>query len=369
MKRVVSAFLGAFEKVWSHKKATAISGKPRFTPALEMLEDRSVPSTLSSIASNFNGTAIPAGDSVWFNAAFKATGLGAGPVSVRVTDQHIAFTAGGNAYDVSVPDSFLNFSSANTTATTSFDAAKNAWVTNLPMSWSGNAFLGGATYVASNGLPGGINPVTWSGNFATDTAGVNIKWQWGAAVYTQFSSDYNSLNVKPLDSKSATVYQNSDHAGTPEAFKSFVIGGARGGGGSNWTGSYSSTASVIPSVENFTQPASIGGYVFDIANGAGLANVTIFLTGTDVDGNAVSLNTTTDANGFYQFTAIAPGSYTLTGTTATGYNLALATAGTVNNVTNGNDGTSQITDINLSSGDLGVEYNFFESVVRPPSGT
>jgi hypothetical protein len=37
-------------------------------------------------------------------------------------------------------------------------------------------------------------------------------------------------------------YRNSDHAGTPENFKEFVIGGARGGGGSNWTGSWSGHA-------------------------------------------------------------------------------------------------------------------------------
>jgi len=48
------------------------------------------------------------------------------------------------------------------------------------------------------------------------------------------------------------MYQNSDHAGTPEGvdpsttlpFKAFVTGGARGGGGSNWTGSWSGTVGV-----------------------------------------------------------------------------------------------------------------------------
>jgi hypothetical protein len=40
--------------------------------------------------------------------------------------------------------------------------------------------------------------------------------------------------------------KNSDHAGTPENFKPFVIGGARGGGGSNYTGLYSGTGKVTP---------------------------------------------------------------------------------------------------------------------------
>jgi hypothetical protein len=63
-------------------------------------------------------------------------------------------------------------------------------------------------------------------------------------VYTNFSSNYNALGVKPTDDNDASIYHNSDHAGTPENFKPFVIGGARGGGGSNYTGSYSGTGGI-----------------------------------------------------------------------------------------------------------------------------
>src|SRR5439155_361606 len=45
---------------------------------------------------------------------------------------------------------------------------------------------------------------------------------------------------------------NSDHAGTPEAFKPYVIGGARGGGGSNYTGSLSGTVAVAPALNKCT---------------------------------------------------------------------------------------------------------------------
>jgi hypothetical protein len=83
---------------------------------------------------------------------------------------------------------------------------------------------------------------------------MTILWKWGAAVYARFSTDYNLLAIKPTHSSSC-VYPNSDHAGTPEgvdpssgvAFKNFVIGGARGGGGSNWTGSWSGTVNVAVS--------------------------------------------------------------------------------------------------------------------------
>jgi hypothetical protein len=94
-------------------------------------------------------------------------------------------------------------------------------------------------------------PVTWQGAFSSSTDAMTISWKWGAAVYTHFSTDYNLLGIKPTHSNSC-VYPNSDHAGTPQGvdpstgvmFKNFVTGGARGGGGSNWTGSWSGTVSV-----------------------------------------------------------------------------------------------------------------------------
>jgi hypothetical protein len=218
--------------------------------ALEPLEDRWVPSGLSSIRSNFNGTPIAPGASVWFNSVLKVNGLGSSPVTLHVTNQTITFSANGTAYNLSVPDDALTYSPTATTATTTFDTGSNSWVTSLPFHFSGNGFLGGYVYVATNGLPGGIQNVTWQGQFSSDTAGISVNWQWAAAVYSHFSTDYNALNVKPVDDNQVSQYKNSDHAGTPESFTipRVLPGGATGGGGSNWTGSYSATASVTPPV-------------------------------------------------------------------------------------------------------------------------
>ena len=182
----------------------------------------------SSIASNFNGTAIPGGSFIWFSSVFKASGLGSQPVRVFLRSASLQFTAAGATYNLPVPDATITISPSATSATTSFDSSKNAWITNLPSTGlAGNSFLSGMTFpVPANGLPGGINPVTWSGIFYSDTTGVSINWQWAAAVYTSFGSDYRTLNVKPVDDTSASVYKNSDHAGTPEAYKTFVTGGA-----------------------------------------------------------------------------------------------------------------------------------------------
>jgi hypothetical protein len=146
---------------------------------------------------------------------------------------------------MNVPDSFITFSPDATEASTSFDGA--AWTTVVPSSFSNEVFLDGLPFqVPAGGLVGGINPVTWSGTFVASVSGVTAQWKWGAAVYTQFSTEEAAVGAKPVDGDKANPYRNSDHAGTPEFFKPFVIGGARGGGGSNWTGSYSGTAAVVP---------------------------------------------------------------------------------------------------------------------------
>jgi hypothetical protein len=196
----------------------------------------------ASISSNFNGTSIPAGRWIWFNSVVKVSGLGSSTATLRLDDSHIDFAAGSTTYTLPVPGAVITFSPSATTATTTFDSGTNVWRTTVPSSGlSGNTFLAGLAFQVPSTIPGGVNPVTWSGRFTSDTAGLSFNWQWGAAVYTTFSADGGALGVKPVDDNKASQYKNSDHAGTPESFKHFVVGGARGGGGSNFTGSYSGT--------------------------------------------------------------------------------------------------------------------------------
>jgi hypothetical protein len=344
------------------------SPTPCFRPKLEMLEDRSVPSTVSSIVSNFNGTRIPAGDTIWFSSVFKPSGLGSAPVTLHVTNQTISFSAGGTNYSIAVPDSLITLSPTVTVASTTFDAGTNTWDITVPTSFSGNALLGGVAFQVTTPLPGGINPVTWTASFSTDTAGFSLNWQWAAAVYTNFSGDYNALGVKPLDANKGTIYSNSDHAGTPENFRTFVTGGARGGGGSNFTGSLSPTSHVTPGVE--TGSASISGFVYNDANtdglfdmgDSGLSGVTITLTGTDSQGHSVNMTAVTDINGFYQFTGLLAGTYTLTESFVPGFVHDPSNPGTVNGNPDGGSGIGQITGIVLNAGDNGVNYDFGEVI-------
>jgi len=145
-----------------------------------------------------------------------------------------------SSFTLSVPDALITFDPNATCATTIFNSALNRWETTVPMSGSDEIFISGLAFLVPVDLPGGINPVTWSGTFTTDTPGISFQWKWGAGVYTTDMTNYNAIGVKPTHTN-ACLYNDSQHAGTPENRQQFVTGGARGGGGSNFTGPWSGT--------------------------------------------------------------------------------------------------------------------------------
>jgi hypothetical protein len=275
------------------------------------------------------------------------SGLGSSPVTVRLDSS----TVSSASFNVSAPNAAITFSPTATAAVTSFDAGSNTWLTTVPSRLGGNTFLDGVALPVPNGLPGGINPVTWGGNFTTDTPGVTVNWQWAAAVYKQFSADNNALGVKPVDDNHASAYQNSDHAGTPEVYKAELVGGARGGGGSNWTGSYSATKSVAP--DQAALPSSLSGFVNQVG-GAPVVGMTVALS--DAGGHIVA-TTTTALDGSYSFTGLGAGTYTVA-VVPQAPAVVVSQAGTVNGNVDGTADGSQITGIALAAGQDGVEYDF-----------
>jgi hypothetical protein len=198
----------------------------------------------SSNAAGFNGTSIAAGRSIWFNAVVKPTGITGTDSVMYFRDAAIHFSADGVDYDLPLPDSVIEYSTTAVSASISYDAATNRWITVVPANYTGNVFLNGFSFAVPVDFPGGIDDVTWTGSFSADKSGVSFKWKWAAAVYSQLSVDLGAIGVKPIDGSAANPYPNSHHAGSPENFLSFVIGGAMGGGGSNFTGSYSGTKTV-----------------------------------------------------------------------------------------------------------------------------
>jgi hypothetical protein len=333
----------------------------------EPLEDRVTP-TASAITSNFNGTAIQAGNYLWFNSVAKVSGV-TEPTTVRVSQATITFNAGSTPYTVAVPDSAITLNPTQGAGTATADFGAAGWAVATRAAYSGNVFLDGTGWRVPATLPGGsVKSITWSADFTADKPGVKVSWQWSAAVYTQFDPNPGALAVKPSDTATA-LYPNSDHAGTPEAFKAFVIGGARGGGGSNFTGSYSSTKSVTPEVVTGPvdqTPATLSGTVRD-TSGNTMAGVTLTLSGTNDLNQQVTLTVTTDANGYYLFETLRPGTYTITETPPAApegftYGDTTSNSGTITGgIPMGNANGTAITSITVGFGDVGTDYDFTNS--------
>jgi len=322
----------------------------RFGRALEVLDDRITP-TASSITSSFNGGGVKVGDNLWFSSDIKVSGLGSAPVTVHVDHASVS----SDQFNVALPDASITFSPSATAATTTFDAAHNTWLTTVPIALAGNAFLDGGALTVANKLTGGNKPLNWRANFTTDTPGVTVQWEGAAEAYKSFSTNYVALGVNPVDSSSGGKHPTSDYAGTPEAFKAFLIGNPHGVAGSNSNGSNSNGANLAGTAvapDLYVPPASgisLSGTVFVDAdhdgvmdNGeTGVGGVQITLTGTDLNGNQVTLTATTAGDGTYSFQDLAPGTYSVT-----------------QSVPFFLQGTNTISGIVLKAGDVGINFNF-----------
>ncbi|MEP7375510.1 MAG: Ig-like domain-containing protein [Chitinophagaceae bacterium] len=196
-----------------------------------------------SITSSFNSTAIPAGRYIWFNSSFNPGGLGSGTATVtfNVSNSKITFTANSQVYTLNVPNSRIRFDNTVSSATTQF--INNVWETVVPRSYTNYVFMGGLSYLVPVSLPGSITNVKWTADISIDRTGRSLTWRWSAATYTSFAA-HAGLNIKPINSSTQNPYQNSDNAGTPENFKPNVVAGAKGSGGTNYTGTYSSTSTA-----------------------------------------------------------------------------------------------------------------------------
>src|ERR1700746_2590950 len=72
----------------------------------------------TTITSNFNGTPIPGGSVIWFNAVMKPKSTVPGGTNIFLTGQTITMNVNGQPFTIRVPDAEVVFSPTATTATT-----------------------------------------------------------------------------------------------------------------------------------------------------------------------------------------------------------------------------------------------------------
>jgi hypothetical protein len=186
---------------------------------------------------SWNKFNIPNGTSpvVWVHAHIGGlTGVPkTGVTTVQFTG--VSITLGGTSY--SLPDGVMIFdSSAPATPSTAFSGGK--WTTTFnPNNLSDEMFFTGAAIPVTPAIAAGTK-ATLTYTTLASVEGLSFSWQWSAAVYTFWPTDWNQAMIQP--------YHKSDHAGTPEntTVQKSLIQGPRGGGGSNFTGSWSATGNA-----------------------------------------------------------------------------------------------------------------------------
>lgn len=183
---------------------------------------------------SWNAFKIPAGTSpvVWVHAHIgKPGGLSTSGVTV-MQFENVRISLNGVSY--ALPEGMLVFNpSASAQITTTY--SNGTWVTVAnPNALSDEIFFTGAAIPVTASIANGAK-ATLSYNTLISEEGVSFNWQWSAAVYTQWPADWNQAQIQ--------AYHSSYHAGTPlnPTVQKSLIQGPRGGGGANFTGSWSAT--------------------------------------------------------------------------------------------------------------------------------
>jgi len=187
-------------------------------------------------AVSWNKFSAPSGAVVWIHAHIGTPSGVSTTTTTTVQFTGVTFVLNGITY--ALPDGLLIFSpTASATPMTSFDSTftpNGRWVTTLnPNKLSDEIFFDGNAVPVDSNISGG-GKATFNYTTLSSSNSLKFSWQWSAAVFTYWPGN-NAAQILP--------YHQSDHAGTPEnkQVQQSLIQGPRGGGGSNYTGSWSGT--------------------------------------------------------------------------------------------------------------------------------
>jgi hypothetical protein len=112
--------------------------------------------------------------------------------------------------------------------------------------------------------------------------------------------------------------------------------------------------------------SSLSGFVSSTGQNPGpLAGVTVTLTGVSFFGKSITLTTQTDANGFFLFSGLLPGTYSLTQTLPSNYQPGTDTAGTLG----GSVGVDQFSSLHVPPGAIGRNYDFGDILTTGGGGS
>jgi hypothetical protein len=201
---------------------TGIAARPCFIPSSQTIISNTSWNKFNTQGSN---------NVVWIHAHI---GKPAGISTSTTTDvdfTNVKFVLNNVTYDL--PNGHLVFDpNAPATATTSWNGTE--WTTTLnPNNLSDEIFFTGDAIPVDANITGGGKAALSFDTSSTSTS-LAFSWQWSAAAYSTWLGN-TQANIEPVH---ATL-----HAGAPQnkTQEGYLIQGPRGGGGSNYTGSWSAT--------------------------------------------------------------------------------------------------------------------------------
>jgi hypothetical protein len=227
-----------------------------------------------------------------------------------------------------------------------FDAGNSAFA-GVTLTLTGTNGLGQSITATTTSAANGTYSFTVDGNGNVLLPGTYQIADTAPSGYVQDAANIGTVNGSPDGNKASPALINS-------------IGMTSGQNGINY---------------NFglNIPAGVSGYayldinrnnVFDTGD-TGFSGLTVTLTGTNALGQSINLTTTTDVNGYYAFTGLFGGTYSIVLTAPGGiYNTEVANVGTVNGAAVGvANSTVEIDQVQLKAGQSGINYDF--GILRP----
>jgi len=209
---------------------------------------------------NFNNTPNGVGveTSLWINihTKIKTTDLQSNGDFIQINQAFITLNNVASTPSVNnthIPDGIIIADATVTAPVTYFAESISTWVTKVPVGYSSSdIFISGGIINSSTGFSvssgkSSVLSASWSSNKG---ANLSSSWFYGLSCYQpQFS--YSDIGGTGLV---ASVGGTGVKAGTPIPEQQYLVAGGSGGGGSNYTGSYSSTDNFVACMATITTP-------------------------------------------------------------------------------------------------------------------
>jgi Chitobiase/beta-hexosaminidase C-terminal domain len=266
---------------------------------------------------SWNGFTAPAGSVVWINAHLDASNV---PTNTITTVDFTGVSLVVNTTTYALPNGQVVFNPAVSTPTTVVNA-DGSWTTTVNPTFNNDIFFDGQAIPVDSNLENGGHGNTGSTlSFSTNSndSALKFQWQWGAAVYTSWPGNA-AANIEPVHA--------AQQAGAPlnTAVEKNLIQGPRGGGGSNFTGSWSGTGQGTCGGAGGTGTGGSGG------NGTLAAPRFSPPAGTYTSAQSVTIGLPSGATGCYTVDGTTP-TATTSGTCSNGstYSSSITVAATEN---------------------------------------